>query len=256
MARNPLFAIALNHSETGTEYDPHRVIDTLRLFIDLVDVLGLEDEIWISGSELLQTVSEYHRHNTGESTTGDVFLWTLEILGPNMWKSLDEDALYTLMLWCLASKSKERPQRLFDLCSNAINARETVDGYSLLHLAVVEADPIPLLSMGASPNLVGFDPKQSPYHETPISVSMYRADSFVKMQSALEITMADLGTTLSQALEQSPLQQSHWTKEALVELFSEDLELEPILYEQCLVCPYCLYSRSFMVQPYWMCILT
>ena len=229
------------------------MIDTLRLFIDLVDVLGLEDERWTSGSEILQTISEYHRHDTGEGTTGDVFLWTLEILGPDLFESLDEGVLHLMMFWCL--ESDKRMQHLLKLRNNVIDARDAVDGYSYLHWAVVEEDPIPLLTMGASPNLVGIDPDSSPYYETPISLSMYRADSFVNMQRALKITTANLGTTFDQALEQGPLQHFHWTKEALVELFSEDLELSPILYPQRSICPYCLYRRDLMAQPYWMLIL-
>ena len=223
------------------------------MFIDLVDVLGLEDEIWTSGSEILRIISKYHRHDTGEGTIGDVFLWTLDILGPDFWESLDEGTLNSLMVWSL--KSKERTQRLLKLCNNVFNARDTADGYSLLHYKFVDGDPIPLLTMGASPNLVGFDPEHSPHRETPISLSMYRANTFVTLQRALKVTKVNLGTTFDQALEQYLLQHFHWTKEALVELFSEDLELSPVLYPQLPVCPYCLYHRRFMAQPYWMRIL-
>ena len=230
------------------------MIDTLRLFIDLVDVLGLDDERWTSGSEILQTISEYHRHDTGEGTTGGVFLWTLEILGPDLFESLDEDVLHLMMFWCL--ESEKRMQHLLKLRNNVIDARGAVDGYSLLHWEVVQGgDPIQLLTMGASPNLVGFAPEHSPHCETPISLSMYRADTSVKMQRALKITTADIGNILDQVLEQGPLQHFQWTKEALVELFSEDLELSPVLYRQLDVCPYCLYNRLIMVQPYWMIIL-
>lgn len=234
-------------------YDPHRVIDTLRLFIDLVDVLGLEDEIWTSGSEILRIISKYHRRDTGEGTIGDVFLWTLDILGPDFWESLNEGTLNSLMVWSL--ESKERTQRLLKLGNNVFNARDTADGYSLLHYKFIDGDPIPLLTMGASPNLVGFDPEHSPHRETPISLSMYRANTFVTLQWALRVTKVNLGTTFDQALEQYPLQHFHWTKEALVELVSEDLELSPVIYPQLPVCPYCSYQRLIMVQPYWMLIL-
>ena len=232
-------------------YDPNQMIDTLRVFIDLV---GFESDMWTSGYLLLSHLGRCHmgRHDTDEGR-GDVFLWTLEMLGPDYWTSLNKDALYLLMRWCI--KSEERRHRLHRLCSNDMNARNAVDGYSLLHTEVVEGDPIHLLNMGANPNLVGFDPKQSPHRETPISVSMYRANSFVTMQRALKITTANLGTIFDQALEQYPFQHSTWTKEALVELFSEEMELEPIIYDQLDVCPYCLHSRDFIVQPYWMRIL-
>ena len=234
-------------------YDPHRVIDTLRLFIDLVDVLGLEDEIWTSGSEILKSISMFHRGDTGEGAMGDVFIWTLEILGPEFWKSLDEGALNSLMFWCL--ESEERTQRLLKLGNNLINARDAVDGYTLLHMKVVYGYPIFLLTIGASPNLVGFNADFSPHHETPISLSMYRADTFAKLQRAFKLTRADLNTTISQELEQGTLQHSQWTKDDLVELFSEHLELSPVLYPSRSVCPYCLARRRVMVQPYWMRIL-
>ena len=84
---------------------------------------------------------------------------------------------------------------------------------------------------------------------------MYRADTFAIMQRALRITTARFGTTLDQALEQGPLQQSYWTKDDLVELFSGNLELSPVLCPRSPVCPYCLRLRRLMVQPYWMRIV-
>ena len=244
-------------------YDAHRVIDTLRLFIDLVDVLGLESDPLTSGYTILNNINATHRCDTREGAMGDVFIWTLEILGPEFWKSLDEGSLHSLTFACF--HSEERTQRLLELGNNAVNARDAVhghilDGYTLLHKKVVDGDPINLLTMGASPNLLGYDPDYSPHHETPISLSMYRADSFVAMQRALKITTANLGITFDQALEQYPFQHypsqhAHWTKENLVELFSEDLELSPILDRQRPVCPYCLRKWRFMAQPYWMRIL-
>ena len=236
-------------------YNPDRVIDTLRLFIDLVDVLHLEDDIWTSGSWLLSIISEYHRHNAEEGITGDVFLWTLEILGFDLWESFDVFELNLSMFWCLEYGAGARVQRLLELCKNAIDAREAEDGYSLLHKSIIDHNLMPLLTIGANPNLVGFDPEHSPRYETPISLSMYHANTFLTLQTALKTTRATLGATFDQALEQRPLQHSDWTKEALVELFSEDLNLSPILHPQRYVYPYCLYERVFMAQPYWMRIL-
>ena len=232
------------------------MIDTLRLFIDLIDVLGLDDDPWRYGFLILDVVCACHRQDTRQGTMGDVVIWTLEVLGPDFWKSLDGVSLYSLMFCCLESQERmQRLLKLFKKFNNVINARHTVDGYSWLHYKIVKEDPISLLTMGASLNLVGFDPEHSPHRETPISLSMYRANTFVSLQRALKVTKVNLGTTIDQALEQCPLQNSHWTKEALVELFSEDLERSPVVYPQRRVCPYCLYSRLFMAQPYWMRIL-
>lgn len=231
------------------------MIDTLRLFIDLVDFPQLEDDIWTSPSEILRVTSKYHQPNIEEGITGDVFLWTLEILGPDFWEFIDEEDQFSSMLWCLNYGREERIQRFFELCNNVIDAQEYLDGYSLLHYLVVWGDPLPLLTMGANANLVGFDPEQSPRRETPISLSMYRADTFVKLQRALKNTTANFQTTFNQALENFPLQSSHWTKEALLELFSADLDLSPVLYGEPVVCPYCSYDGFIMAQPYWMRIL-
>ena len=163
MGRNPLFAIACHYDlKNGTRYDPHRVIDTLRLFIDLVDVLGIEDERWTSGSEILDSIGLFHQGDTKEDSMGDIFIWTLEILGSEFWKSLDKGALTSLMFRCC--RSEARMQRLLKFGNSVINARNAVDGYNLLHEKAVDGDPIFLLTMGASPNLVGFDAQISPHH--------------------------------------------------------------------------------------------
>lgn len=247
-----MFAIAFN--KVKAPYNPDRVIDTLRLFIDLVDVSHFEDDCWTSGSNILPIISHCHKNKIEASITGDVFLWTLEILGPDLWESLDEDEFYSSMFWCLDYGEEERAQRLFKLCNNDIDAHG-VNGFSLLHTAVICGGLIPLLTMGANVNLLGFNPEESPQHETPISLSMYRANTFVKMQNALKTTAANFETTFNQALEGFPLQYPRWTKEALVELFSEDLDISSICYYQRLVCPYCSYTKDIMVQPYWMRIL-
>ena len=151
------------------------------------------------------------------------------------------------MLWCLEYGREERTQRLLKLCNNTINARDAVDGYSLLYGTVVYGNPNLLLTMGANVHSVGFKPKHSPQHNTPISLAMYRANTFVTLQKALKTTAANFEAFVDQALETCPLQNSQWTKKTLFEPFSEDLDLLPILYRQHNVCPYCLYERSFMV---------
>lgn len=255
-ARSPLFAIARNCVPgTTTPYNPERVIDALRLFIDLVDVLHLDDDHWTSSSQLLAYISSYHQHNVHEGVTGDVFLWTLEVLRPDLWESCDEDGLKTSVFKCLNYGQDRRLQRLLTMCNNAIDARSPPNGYSLLHTEVVDGDPIPLLTLGANANLVGFYCEHSPQKETPISIAMYHANSFVTLQRALKFTAASFETTINQALEECSLQYSEWTGEALVELFSEDLDLSPMLYSPVNVCPYCSKYRLIMAQPYWMRIL-
>lgn len=113
-----------------------------------------------------------------------------------------------------------------------------------------------LLSKGANPDLVGFNLYYSPLCETPISLSMYRVNTFVNLRDALKDTAADFETGLDQTLEIKSLHYFHWTKETWIEMFSEDLDLSPLFYhhdfEECSIC---LRWKHTMVQPYWMRIL-
>lgn len=242
-------------------FKPGRVIDTLRLFIDLVDVSNLEDDHWISGVDILRIVSEYHQPDTKGGIMEDVFLWTLEILGPDLWESITEDAFFLLLIWRLNHGQKQM-QHLLNLCNHSIDARESEDGYSTMHFVALDGYPTDVLdsamcslALGANANLAGFNPEKSPRFETTISLSMYHAEAFVTLQGVLKSAGANFETICNQALETYPLQFSHWTKNTLLELFSADLDLSPLLSCRSFICPYCLRSYSMMVQPYWMRIL-
>lgn len=232
-----------------------RVINTLRLFIDLINILHFDDDRWTSGSFVSYVRSEGHEPDTREGNADDVFLWALETLGPYQWQCFDEALLQTSLHFCVGSETQEQTQRLLELHPRIMNARERVNGYTLLHQNVVHGDyVIRLLNMGANVNTVGFDPDWSPKIETPISLSMYRADTIMELQQALKCT----GSKDEDVFDQE-LKTYTWPcslgRENLVELFSEDLNLSPILNERKHVCPYCSYEGNVIVQPFWMRIL-
>ena len=157
------------------------------------------------------------------------------------------------MSWWFAVSSMDKSR-----CNVPLNSAiiaNIQNGYSLLHNQVSIGDPILLLAMWANANLVGFDTEWSPRLETPISLSMYRANNIVALQRALRITAADLECTIHQALEKHLPIFSHWTVEDMIELLSADLDLSPVSYSDLVVCPYCLYSKAIIVQLYWMRIL-
>ena len=151
---------------------------------------------------------------------------------------------------------EEQLQRLNEFCSN-IDVRGCVDGYSVLHMASCHGRGLRLLlSLGADAGLVGFNPNFSPFCETPISLSMYHSNKFVNLRDALKEIAADIKTFFDQTSKIKSLHFFHWTKETLIELFSEDLDFLPLLYR-----PHdgefsiCLRWEQIMVQPYWMRIL-
>ena len=182
-------------------------------------------------------------------------MWALEKLGPDQWRSLDESSVYGLMFWCHRHNSGDRMQRLLQVCPGALDARGILNNYSLLHQNICSRSNINLLlSMGANVNLLGFALNWSPKWETPISLSLYRADTFLELQQALDY----IGSKSEDFVDQE-LKTRSWPcslgRETLVELFSEHLDLSSILYKQPYICPYCSKPSNLMVQPYWMRIL-
>ena len=188
--------------------------------------------------------------------TADVFLWTLEILGPDCWQSLDEYVAHELLHCCIVYGRKDGALRLLELCNHGIDARSSVDGYSSLHVLACDGRHLEFpLTLGANVNLVGFDPESSPWPETPLSLSMYCASTFVALKRELESTGARLDAVVDEALKTYPFQNFPWTEETLMELLSMDLDFLPIVMDIRPVCPYCLGNPSVMVQPCWMHIL-
>ena len=255
MSRSPLAAVAYNSGRAATKADPVRVIDTLRLFIDLADVLNLEDDFMTCGSTVLRVLSTVSAPVLREGITVDVFLWALEELGPDQWQSFDEGSLTSSMSWCLTLGHEQRGQRLFARCPNVANVRNGANGYTLLHTSDVEESYInTLLSMGADVNSVGFDLGISPVLETPFSLALYRADTFVNLKQALRTVGSSIGDVVDQEMKTNSWP-CHLGKEILVELFSEDLDLLAFMCPDRTVCPCCLQVKYVMVQPYWMQIL-
>ena len=82
-------------------------------------------------------------------------------------------------------------------------------------------------------------------------------NTFVNLRDALKDTAADFETIFDQKSENKSLHYFHWTKETLIKVFCEDLDLSPLLYRHHYGynCPICLRLRNTMVQPYWMRIL-
>lgn len=187
---------------------------------------------------------------------GDVFIWTLERLGPDFWQSIAENAMHLTLCRCLFNERQEHMRRLLQLCGRRIDARDVVDGYSPLHKSILYGlDPSCLLILGANVNLLGSNPEHSPRDETPLSLSMYRANTFLDLQKALKGCGAKIETVVGQGLEGRPFQYSCWTKKTLIELYSQDLDFSFLRRHHGHVCPYCSHHRLLMLQPYWMRIL-
>ena len=252
MDRNPLFAIAHN----STSQSSH-VIDTLRFFTDLIDVLHLEADEYTSASEILAMISDFNM-NAKDGVEEDVFLWLLRDLGPDLWENFDQRCFNYSLSMCLNYEAKERIEGLLKLCPDALDAPDTPDGYSLLHRLITDStfDPTTLLAIGADATLVGFNAYTSTFHETPISLALYRADTLANCKEALKTTGADLENVIGRALENPHDSAIYWSKETLTELLATDLDISPLFIDGSeIACQYCLYPRDLLVQPVWLAIL-
>lgn len=97
---NPVLAIVCNQSLSKSQDNCDRVIDTLRLFIDLVDVLSFDDYCE-SSALMLSSISVF------SESTGNVFSWLLETLGPDLWESYDGDDLHHSIYWLYKKTAKQ-----------------------------------------------------------------------------------------------------------------------------------------------------
>ena len=252
--RNPLHA-AVNNRRREVPYNSDRAIDTFRLFIDLVDISDLQNDFWTSSYHVLSAISR-HPYRSQTAIGGDIFLWTLETLGTDFWQALDEREVHYLLSVLNCDGKEEWALRLLEHCDHGIDARQYANGYSSFHKVACRGRyPSVPLALGANVNLVGFDPCLSPWYETPLSLSMYRANTFVALQRAIKSNGARLDIVVDQALQIYPLRNSPWTEETLVELLSTDWEFLPIDKDKLNVCQYCLYRCELLVDPYWMRIL-
>ncbi|KAL9113322.1 MAG: hypothetical protein Q9187_007642 [Circinaria calcarea] len=224
---NPLFLIAVYEDFRFTEYDPSRIIDLLRLFIDLVDFSGFEDDLYLDGYFIIKSMMEY-RPFRDNSNKEDVVLWMLQSFG----SSLQETLNYRLV---------------------------SFDGWSLLHM--VMSDPsrglsgedfvYRLLAYGADAHLEGCN-NLFPDQETPTSIAMYSAGMFVMLQNVLRRLAADMEVFVDLELNQSPLQRAGWEKDTLLALLSSDIG-EPYCYlSDDDYCRFCSLAGTPLVQPYWM----
>lgn len=254
--RNPLTAIALGPKYPS--YDNRRAIDVLRLFIDLIDVSEDDGDEWTSGSRLMYLMNEYQTSGTADNFVDDTLIWFIQTLGVTFWNTVDE---YYLWPAIMESASDERPKRmkcLLRLIRSSVDIADVEGGYSLFHNSVLTGNHLgssQLLAAGANTHLVAFEPHISPESETPVSLALYRANTFVALQRTLRDAMVDLDDFVTLELQQIPIRGSDWTKDKLLALFSHDLDTFTFACPTTSICAFCAQSSYIMVQPSWMLAL-
>ncbi len=253
--RNPLTAIALGPRYPS--YDNRRAIDVLRLFIDLIDISEEEGDEWTSGFMLMYLMSECQ--GTADNFVDDAVIWLIQTLGPNFRTSVDEFYLWTAMMASARDARSERMNCLLRLFGGKVNTTNVEGGYSCFHHSVLNANHLwssLLLAAGANTHLVAFEPEVSPESETPASLALYRANTFIALQSTLRDAMVDLDDFVTLELQQVPFKGSDWTKDKLLALLSQNLDTltfaRPATY---LCCAFCAGHYEIMVQPSWMLAL-
>ena len=240
-------------------YDHRRAIDVLRLFIDLIDISEDDGDEWTSGSKLMYAMSKYQSSGTADNIVDDPLIWFIQTLGPDFWTSVDETWLGLTMIM---SASRRRPERMNSILGlfNSDKADTTIyeGGYNWFHYSVLEGNHLwssQLLAKGANTHLVAFEPYLSPDYETPTSLALYRASTFIALQRTLRDAMVDLDDFVTLELQQVLSRGGDWTKDKLLALFSQDLDTFTFARPATSICAFCARYSQIMVQPSWMLAL-
>ena len=260
--RSPLFAIVRSKWLSrclglSPSCNARRAIDVLRLFIDLIDVSNTDGDRWTSGSRMMSIMSEYHTPNAANGGGDDALIWLIQTLGPTFRNSYKDEDLHDAIFWSLEYES-ERLKYLLEFSGNNVDATDREGGYSLLHYSVLNMSSFAshqLLAMGANIHLVGFEAETSPEDETPASLALYRANTFLALQNTLRDAMVDLGNFVTLELQQGPLQESTWTKDTLSALFCEDFDNFAFARPPTSNCSFCARWAPVQVQPSWILAL-
>ena len=262
--RNPLYGITCNRNneniQLDQDYDPSRVIDILRLFIDLVDTSGFQDDPCLNGSRIIETICWCHPYVRDSPNKEDVFLWMLHLFGSSLHENVDDSWIY-YCLWLSGStsspiRSDERFSYILDITNGKVDALNAVGGWSLLHRSMLDPSTedlvCRLLAVGADAHLEGRSNRVFPKQETPTSLAIYSASTLVMLQNVLTHLSVDMNAFVDLEMEQSPLQLAGWNKDSLLALLSSDVnELYcHRCYDEC--CRFCAISGTPSVQPYWM----
>ncbi|KAL9116372.1 MAG: hypothetical protein Q9187_007104 [Circinaria calcarea] len=246
-----------NGIEMVTEYDPSRIIDLLRLFIDLVDVSGFEDDRFLDGSIIIKCMIKYYPYVPVNPNKEDVVLWMLQSFGSGLRQIYNDRWIYNCLRLCSGlHKSNERFNYFLEITNGKVDALNMAGGWSVLHWVMLEPSNedyvCQLLGAGANAHLEGSNRLYSSDLETPTSIAMYSASTFVMLQNALRRLAVHLEVFVDLEMNQPPLQRAGWEKETLLALLSSNIG-EP--YRHCShdkYCKFCAAHRRPRVQINWM----
>ena len=188
----------------------------------------------------------------------DILIWFIHTLGASFWNSVDKDDMRIATMNAAGSEHPERFKCLMKLPGSNADVMGFEGGYSLLHNSVLRGDHFwssQLLAAGANTHLVGFEPDKSPAYETPASLALYRANTFIALQRTLRDTKVHLDDFLALELQQVPFRESAWTKDSLSALFSQELDTSIFTRRSTTICTFCAHRSNVMVQPSWMMAL-
>ena len=116
---------------------------------------------------------------------------------------------------------------------------------------------VPILICGADPNCVGLNLKESPWPESPTSLSMYNSYSFEAWRHALQRTNTNavgLEKGFAEDSNNFPLLEAGWTRKTFQKLLGWNHSDEPFsdryMEPYCEICEIRFYG--FYIQPVWL----
>jgi hypothetical protein len=242
---------------------PGDCIDTFRLFLDNV-IFDYEDsDGWYFFFVLLDArgaLAQGINAHADDNERNALVLWPLQFVAFDMKNSFVEKTAAQLLGWVYNTDTEDILDLLLKIFDNFIDAKERLDGYSMLLSTLWYAyDSVDffevlrnILTRGADPHLIGFDDDgYSPQEETPTSLAMYSSWAFVTWRSALLQISTDLEIFVQKELKQSPLKEAGWHENSLLSLFQSRIypQVRQKLHPRCEMCGKSV--TSIVELPWW-----
>ena len=251
--RGPLL-IAVNRIPATNKTLP-RLLDTLRLFIECIDLSDAEDDDgW---DVLIEIVEQNTLQYCDREATFALFNWMVRLISDDVKRYFINAKYAEMLLLVVIWPSEDITTLVLSLGPDKAIEVRPPGGYSVLltENAYGNTRDSQILSYGPDPHASGIDSWFSPRLETPTSLAMYSSWAFWGWRDTILNAKIDMATFIGHEIDKGPLTELGWEYDTLHTLFSWDFDPD-FLFEDYYSCDDCSALQTFCrVQPFWMHLL-
>ncbi len=199
--------------------------DTFETLFDLLDAWGDAQDDSDRNDMLFKWLENYVPHWRKNDIEADMFYWILNKIPPQSLQCMDDGYLYLCIELLLDRKDEPALRFLMEHTNYRIDARSSNGKWANIHRCVVEGkkDQISvLLRLGSDLHVEGGEGCFfSPWVETPMSLTIYHPNAFLRCRELLHGVGIDLDSFLDEELQRTPWIGTCWTTKTLRQLFSK-----------------------------------